>query len=57
MVFPESTLNKIVFISNTEGSGFQRENIYTYDVPSHIDLEVMINGINKVCFNQWRSTF
>ncbi len=57
MVYPESTLSKIVFVSNMEGNGFQRENICLYDVPAHIDLEGMINAVNVVCFNQWRASF
>ena len=56
-IFPSSTINKIVFVSNYDGNGFQRENIFTSDVPEQIDLDGMINGVNKVCYEQWKKVF
>ena len=45
-IYPVSTLNKIVFVSNTSGNGFQKDNAYLFDAPDRIDLEAMIDGIN-----------
>jgi hypothetical protein len=56
-VFPSSTLNKIVFVSNYDGNGFQRENIFTSDFPELIDLDGMIKGVNRVCYEQWKKVF
>lgn len=56
-IFPSSTLNKIVFVSNYEGNGFQRENIFTSDAPEQIDLDCMIKGVNRACYEQWKMVF
>jgi hypothetical protein len=56
-VYPSSTLSKIVFVSNLEGNGFQRKNVFASDMPGHVDLDGMIKRINRVCYEQWKKMY
>lgn len=55
IVYPSSTQDKIVFITNKYGNGFRRENIEDYGVASHIRMERMLADINGVCYREWKN--
>lgn len=51
LTFPKSTRNKIVFITNTDGNGFQDEQ--DIDFPEDIPIQNMKDEVNRVCYNRW----
>ena len=51
MIYPASTEDKFIFVSNLDGAGFQRE-VYLSCPPS-IPIEGMLHRINVDCYKQW----
>ena len=54
MIYPSSTEDKFIFVSNMDGAGFQRETYLT--CPPTVPLDNMINAVNVACYKQWEVT-
>lgn len=55
VVYPMSSREKIVFISNRYGNGFRGEPIEEFEVPSHIPVDGMLGEVNRACYLQWKN--
>ena len=51
MIYPASTEDKFVFVSNLDGAGFQREVFLT--CPASVPIDDMLYKINVGCYKQW----
>jgi hypothetical protein len=57
LIYPLSTSDKIVFITNDFGVGFRKEDLEDLGCPCHIPIDVMLKEINGACYNEWKVHF